>query len=389
VEAVDEGEVLELLVPEGAEEVPVNAVIARLKGEDEAAARAVAAPAPTSSAPAASAAPAPAPAAAPVTGVPPAGVPAPASGGRVKASPLARKVAALRGVALETLRGTGPGGRIVRADVEAAAGLVSSPGVLPAPAPAAEAAPAQPAAPAPAAVPAPLLPGAPPFETVKLSTMRKTIARRLTESKTTIPHFYLSIDCRLDALLALRTELNAALAGQGVKLSVNDFLVKALALALEQVPEANVSFAGDSLRRFARADISVAVAIPGGLITPVVRDAASRRLSHIATEMKDLAARARDGKLKPEEYSGGTASLSNLGMYGIDSFAAVINPPEGMILAVGAGARRPWAEGDALVAATVLSATGSFDHRAIDGAVGAQLMQAFRTAVEAPLAMLA
>ena len=233
VEAVDEGEVLELLVPEGAEEVPVNAVIARLKGEDEAAARAVAAPAPTSSAPAASAAPAPAPAAAPVTGVPPAGVPAPASGGRVKASPLARKVAALRGVALETLRGTGPGGRIVRADVEAAAGLVSSPGVLPAPAPAAEAAPAQPAAPAPAAVPAPLLPGAPPFETVKLSTMRKTIARRLTESKTTIPHFYLSIDCRLDALLALRTELNAALAGQGVKLSVNDFLVKALALALD------------------------------------------------------------------------------------------------------------------------------------------------------------
>jgi pyruvate dehydrogenase E2 component (dihydrolipoamide acetyltransferase) len=219
--------------------------------------------------------------------------------------------------------------------------------------------------------------------------MRKTIARRLTESKQTVPHFYLTVDVRLDALLKLRGELNKALNAQGVKLSVNDMLVKALGLALVQVPDANVSFAGDVLRRFARADVSVAVAIPGGLITPVIRDAASKRLSMIATEMKDLAARAKDGKLQPPEYTGGTASISNLGMFGIKQFDAVINPPEGLILAVGAGEKRPYVVDDALAIATVMSATGSFDHRAIDGAVGAEFMSAFKALVENPLGMLA
>jgi pyruvate dehydrogenase E2 component (dihydrolipoamide acetyltransferase) len=219
--------------------------------------------------------------------------------------------------------------------------------------------------------------------------MRKTIARRLTEAKQTVPHYYLTVDVRLDALLKLRAELNAALEGQGVKLSVNDFLVKALGLALLRVPDANVSFAGDHMRRFARADVSVAVAIPGGLITPVVRDAANKRLSQIAADMKDLAARARYGKLQPPEYTGGTASLSNLGMYGIKQFDAVINPPEGLILAVGAGEKRPYVVDDALAIATVMSATGSFDHRAIDGAVGAEFLSAFKVLVEAPMAMLA
>ncbi|WP_448581528.1 pyruvate dehydrogenase complex dihydrolipoamide acetyltransferase [Thermaurantiacus sp.] len=384
VEAVDEGEVLELLVPEGAEDVKVNAVIARLKGESE--------PAPKPAAPA----PAPYPAtAAPVaatvvlaSAMPPAPV---SEGTRRKASPLARRMAAELGVDLASVAGSGPGGRIVRADVEAAAGRAPAAGVLPAPpAAAAGSAPARsvPAAAAPVPAP-PLADGLPPFETVKLSNMRKTIARRLSESKTTVPHFYLTVDCRLDALLALRAELNAALAPRGVKLSVNDMLIKALGLALEAVPDANVRFAGDALYRFARADVSVAVAIPGGLVTPVIRDAGGKRLSAIATEMKDLAARAKAGKLKPEEYQGGTASLSNLGMYGIREFAAVINPPEGLILAIGAGEKRPWVDGDALAVATVMSVTGSFDHRAIDGAVGAEFLAAFRALVEAPLGMLA
>ncbi len=393
VEAVDEGEVLELLVPEGTEEVRVNAVIARLAGEGEPAAAPPPAPAPAQPAPAQPAPAQPGPAQ-PAPAQPPAGPPvaaaAPAphpAGGRIRASPLARRVAANLGVDLAGVSGTGPGGRIVRADVEAAAGRAPQPGVLPAPPGAAV--PEAAAAPSP---PAPALPpadGLPPFDTVRLSNMRKTIARRLTEAKTSIPHFYLTVDCRLDALLALRAELNRALEPRGVKLSVNDMLVKALGLALEAVPDANVSYAGDSLRKFARADVSVAVAIPGGLITPVIRDAGGKRLSAIATEMKALAARAKEGRLKPEEYSGGTASLSNLGMYGIREFAAVINPPEGLILAVGAGEKRPFVEGDSLRVATLMTVTGSFDHRAIDGAVGAEFLAAFRALVEAPLGMLA
>ena len=228
-----------------------------------------------------------------------------------------------------------------------------------------------------------------PHEDAKLNNIRKVIARRLTEAKQTIPHIYLTVDVKLDALLKLRGELNAALASQGVKLSVNDLLIKALAKALVQVPKCNVSFGGDVLRTFSRADISVAVAAPSGLITPIIVDAGSKSVSAIATEMKSLADKAREGKLQPHEYQGGTASLSNLGMFGIRQFDAVINPPQAMILAVGAGEPRPYVVDGALAVATVMSATGSFDHRAIDGADGAQLMSAFKALVESPLGLVA
>jgi len=228
-----------------------------------------------------------------------------------------------------------------------------------------------------------------PHEATKLSNIRKTIARRLTESKQQVPHIYLTVDVRLDALLRLRGDLNASLAARGVKLSVNDLLIKALAVSLIQVPKCNVMFTPDQLISFSRADISVAVSTPTGLITPIITAADTASLSTISTRMKDLAARARDGKLQPEEYQGGTASISNMGMYGIKQFDAVINPPQGMILAVGAGEKRPYVIDDALGVATVMSATGSFDHRAIDGADGAELMQAFKALVESPLAMLA
>lgn len=383
VEAIDAGTITEILVDEGTEDVKVNAVIARLtvEGEEEAPrkpARATPSEQPeekqqTEEAPDAGAsAPADEPGQTPAPKAPSAD-----SGRRHIASPLARRIARQLNVDLGQVRGTGPHGRIVKADVEAAAKD--------------EARTADDRAPrqaAPAARPTAAPPTDVPHEVVKLSNMRKTIARRLTESKQTVPHYYLTIDIRLDALLKLRGELNASLAGQGVKLSVNDLLVKALGLALGQVPDANVSFAGDSMRKFSRADVSVAVAIPGGLITPVVRDVGNKRLSLIATEMQDLAARAREGKLQPAEYTGGTASLSNLGMYGIKQFDAVINPPEGLIIAVGAGEKRSWVVDDTLGIATILSATGSFDHRAIDGAVGAELMQAFKTLLEQPLSLL-
>jgi pyruvate dehydrogenase E2 component (dihydrolipoamide acetyltransferase) len=228
-----------------------------------------------------------------------------------------------------------------------------------------------------------------PHEAIKLSNMRKTIARRLTESKQQVPHIYLTVDIQLDALLKLRGELNAGLESRGVKLSVNDLLIKALAQALIEVPECNVSFAGDQLIKYSRADISVAVSIPAGLITPIIVGADTKSVSAISTEMKDLAGRAKEGKLQPPEYQGGTASLSNMGMYGIKQFEAVINPPQGMIMAIGAGEKRPHIVNDSLQIATVMSATGSFDHRAIDGADGAKLMQAFKRLVENPLGMLA
>jgi len=219
--------------------------------------------------------------------------------------------------------------------------------------------------------------------------MRKTIARRLTESKQQVPHIYLTVDVQLDKLLKLRGELNAGLASRNVKLSVNDLLIKALGVALIQVPECNVQFAGDQMLQFKRADISVAVSIPGGLITPIVTGADGKGVAAISSEMKDLATRAKDGKLKPEEYQGGTASLSNMGMFGIKQFEAVINPPQGMIMAIGAGEKRPFVIDDSLQIATVMSATGSFDHRAIDGADGARLMQVFKELVENPIGMLA
>ncbi|AGH49363.1 pyruvate dehydrogenase E2 component [Sphingomonas sp. MM-1] len=383
-EAVDEGTIAKIVIPEGTDGVKVGEVIALIAGEGEdASAAASSAPAPKAEkpaeAPAPKAEPATAKAEAPKADAPrPAAQPA-ASGDRVKASPLARRIAQAQGIDLAAVTGSGPHGRIVKADVEGV-----KPGAA-APAAAAGAPAAQPApAPAPAAAPAGI-----PAETIKLSNMRKTIAKRLTESKQTVPHYYLTIDCNLDALLKLRGELNAGLEGRGVKLSVNDLLIKALGVALAEVPDANVQFAGDNLVKFQRSDISMAVAIPGGLITPVITDVVNKPLSRIATEAKDLAARAREGKLAPEEYQGGTASISNLGMFGIKQFDAVINPPQGMILAVGAGEKRPYVVNDALAIATVMTATGSFDHRAIDGAVGAELMAAFKRLVEKPLGMLA
>ena len=404
VESIDEGEVAELLVAEGAENIPVGAVILRLKGEGEVAD----APAtalrqaqgergdepgntpkqkPVRTEPVeARAAEAPA---RPSTSLGTSGDGAKSAGSRVIASPLARRIAAAKGLDLAGLKGSGPGGRIVKADVEGAAA---------APAPARPAAAAAPEAPVPAAAaasaPPPVAAIGPPFTDIphvaeKLSNVRKVIARRLTEAKATVPHYYLTLDVRLDALLKLRGELNAALEPRGVKLSVNDMLVKALAVALLETPRCNVSFAGDQLLVYSRADISVAVAAPSGLITPIIVDAGAKSLSAIATSMKALAEKARAGKLQPHEYQGGTASLSNLGMYGIKQFDAVINPPQGMILAVGAGEKRPWVEGEALTVATVMTATGSFDHRAIDGADGAQLMAAFKRLVEAPLGLVA
>jgi pyruvate dehydrogenase E2 component (dihydrolipoamide acetyltransferase) len=280
----------------------------------------------------------------------------------------------------------------VKADIEGAkdssAPVAPAKAAAPAPAPAAAAPAPKPAAPAAA-------PGVQtndfgiPYTAQKLNNVRKVIARRLTEAKQSIPHIYLTVDVRLDPLLAMRAELNKALERDGVKLSVNDLVIKALAKALLQVPKCNVSFAGDQLHSFTRADISVAVAAPSGLITPIIVDAGSKPVSVIATEMKDLAARAREQKLKPEEYQGGTASLSNLGMFGIKNFDAVINPPQGMILAVGAGEQRPYVIDGQLQVATVMSVTGSFDHRAIDGSDGAELMQSFKHLIEHPLALLA
>jgi pyruvate dehydrogenase E2 component (dihydrolipoyllysine-residue acetyltransferase) len=393
-EAVDEGKIAKILVPEGTDGVKVGAPIAILaaEGEDVSAAppKADTAPAeaPKAAAPAPKAdeTPKSPPAQAPVET--PAAPPQPAAaqraeGDRVKASPLARRLAQAQNVDLNALQGSGPGGRIVRADVDAAVG--KAPAAAPAGAPA--------AAPAPALGGHAVLPGvieqAIPHEAIKLSNIRKTIARRLTESKQQVPHIYLTVDIQLDALLKLRGELNAGLESRGVKLSVNDLLIKALAQALIEVPECNVSFAGDQLFKYSRADVSVAVSIPAGLITPIIVGADTKSVSAISAEMKDLAARAKEGKLQPTEYQGGTASLSNMGMYGIKQFEAVINPPQGMIMAIGAGEKRPYVINDSLQIATVMSATGSFDHRAIDGADGAKLMQAFKRLVESPLGMLA
>ena len=381
-EAVDEGKIAKILISEGSEGVKVGTVIAIIaeEGEDLAEAAQNDAAAPKADAkPKAKAAASAAPAADPAPAAKVDAVPAKQDGKRVKASPLARRIAEQSGIDLASLKGSGPNGRVVKADLEGAE--KGAPRAAQATAPAA-------AAPTPVA-PATAQDFGIPHEVVKLSGMRKTIARRLTESKQQVPHIYLTVDVQLDKLLKLRSELNAGLAGRGVKLSVNDLLIKALGVALVQVPECNVQFAGDQMLQFKRADISVAVSIPGGLITPIVTEADSKSVSAISTAMKDLASRAKDGKLAPEEYQGGTASLSNMGMFGIKQFEAVINPPQGMIMAIGAGEKRPFVVDDALQIATVMSATGSFDHRAIDGADGARLMQAFRELVENPLGMLA
>ncbi len=384
VEAVDEGVLAKILVDEGAEGVAVNTAIAVIleDGESESdlegfstgpapapaaapaavveAAPAAAAPQPAAAAPAAAAQPAAAAAVAPV---------AASSGGRVFASPLARRLAAQAGLDLAGVTGSGPGGRIVKADVEGA----KAGGVAPVAAAGVAAAPA--------------LEGDAPYELQPASTMRKVIAARLTESKQTVPHFYLTVDCEIDQLLNARKQMNE-IADGAFKVSVNDMVIKALAVALKKVPAANASWSSDGIRRYSRVDVSVAVAIEGGLITPVVRGAEHKGLKAIAEEMVVLAGKARDGKLVPEEYQGGTVSVSNMGMFGIKEFAAVINPPQGSILAIGAGQQRPVVHNGELAVATVMSCTLSADHRVVDGAVGAELLATFKKLVENPAAML-
>ena len=376
-EAVDEGVIIEILVAEGSEGVKVGTVIARIAGDNEDN---------EDVKPAAKAAtPAAAPAPKVEAAVAPALVAKAVAGDRVIASPLAKRLAAAQGIDLATIKGSGPNGRIVKADLDGVQPGTTAP--VPAQAPVPAAAPA--AAPMPAAAPAPIADFGIPHQAVKLSGMRKTIARRLTESKQQVPHIYLTVDIRLDALLKLRGELNASLAARAIKISVNDMLIKALGSALMQVPKCNVSFAGDQMLEYSRADISVAVSVPNGLITPIITDAGNKSISAVSTEMAALAAKAKDGKLQPHEYQGGTASLSNMGMMGIKQFEAVINPPQGMIMAIGAGEQRPYVVDGALAIATVMCATGSFDHRAIDGADGAMLMKMFKELIEAPLGLVA
>ncbi|HTO82354.1 MAG TPA: pyruvate dehydrogenase complex dihydrolipoamide acetyltransferase [Methylomirabilota bacterium] len=377
VEAVDEGTVGKIMVPAGSQGVKVNQVIALLLGEGEDAAALA-----KTGAPAAKAAPTPAPSAAPAPAAPQApaaqAAAAPAAkGDRVFASPLARRMAQQAGLDIARLNGSGPRGRIVKSDIEAALAR-GVPTAAPAAAPAA-------AKPAPAA-PTALVLGMPAFTEVPHSTMRKVIARRLVESKREAPHFYLTIDCNIDALLKLRQDINAK--REKDKISVNDLVIKAAALALKQVPAANASWTETAARLYQGADISVAVATPGGLITPIVRSADTKSIGTISGEMRDLAGRARENKLKPEEFQGGTFSVSNLGMFGIREFAAVINPPQGAILAVGAGEQRPIVKDGALAIATMMTCTLSVDHRVVDGAVGAEYLAAFKKLVEDPLTLL-
>ncbi|MET2826850.1 pyruvate dehydrogenase complex dihydrolipoamide acetyltransferase [Mesorhizobium shangrilense] len=411
VEAVDEGTVAKLVVPAGTEGVKVNALIAILAGEGEDAGAAAKgggdpasakAEAPKAESPKAETPKeAPKPAAAAAAPTPAKAEPAQAANGhaggeRTFASPLARRVAKDAGVDVSSVTGTGPHGRVVKADVDAAiagSGAKAAPAAKPAPAA------------APAAAPAPKVmsddqvlklfeQGS--YDLIPHDNMRKTIARRLVEAKSTIPHFYLTLDCELDALLALRTQLNAAAPTKktdkgespAYKLSVNDMVIKAMAMALKAVPDANASWTETAMVKHKHADVGVAVSIPGGLITPIIRKADEKTLSVISNEMKDLASRARSRKLKPEEYQGGTTAVSNLGMFGIKDFAAVINPPHATILAVGAGEQRAVVKNGEIKIATVMSVTLSTDHRAVDGALGAELLVAFKRLIENPMGML-
>ncbi len=367
LEAVEEGVLARLLVAAGSEGIPVNTPIALLleEGEDPSALDEALAQAPAQ-------APTPAPPspepAAPVPKRSPAPQP-PSPGHRLFASPLARRLAERAGLDLGRIQGSGPKGRIVKRDVEAAAtggALIALPAATP------EAIPGE------------------GYSEIPNTTMRKVIAQRLMASKRDIPHFYLTIDCRLDALLDLRRELNAkAPQGEGAyKVSINDFVVRAVALALRQVPAANATWTEDAVRRYRDIDVALAVATPGGLITPVIRNADNKGLADISREAKELAARAHQGKLMPEDYQGGGFTVSNLGMFGIKEFAAIINPPQSCILAVGAGERRPVVSDGALAIATVMTCTLSVDHRSVDGAIGAEFLAAFKGLVEDPLTML-
>jgi pyruvate dehydrogenase E2 component (dihydrolipoamide acetyltransferase) len=379
VEAVDEGKIGQIVVPEGAEGVKVNAVIAILLEEGETELPAGAAPAPTAapkSAPPAST-PAPAPAAKPATPAPAGPSPKPATaptGGRIFASPLAKRIATEKGIDLAAIKGSGPSGRIVKADVEHA-----QPTAAPKPAPAAK--------PAPTPTPQPVF-VAPGDTRVPHTSIRKVIARRMLESKQTVPHFYLTVELEIDALLAARQAINAVAEKKGTKVSVNDMMIKACAKALRDHPECNASWTEDEMIQYGAVDISVAVATDRGLITPIVRSADMKGLAQIASEMKDLAARAKVGKLRLEEFQGGGFTISNLGMFGIDSFAAIINPPQAMILAVGKGEERAVVRKGQVVVRNMMSCTLAVDHRVVDGAMGAQYLQTLRAYVEQPASML-
>ncbi len=389
-EAVDEGVIGKILVTDGTEGVKVNTPIAVLLEEGESADDIGDTPAPAKAeAPKEDAPKAEPDARAPETAAAP---PAPkgGDGNRIFASPLARRIAADKGLDLSGVTGSGPHGRIVKADVEGLSASDTPRAAASQPAEAAAAAPkaAAPAGPSADAI-ARMYEGRD-YEEVKLDGMRRTIAARLTEAKQTVPHFYLRRDIQLDALMAFRAQLNKQLEARGVKLSVNDFIIKACALALQEVPEANAVWAGDKVFKLKPSDVAVAVAIEGGLFTPVLKDAEMKSLSALSAEMKDLATRARDRKLAPHEYQGGSFAISNLGMFGIDNFDAVINPPHGAILAVGAGVKKPVVDAEGQVSvATVMSVTLSVDHRVIDGALGAQLLNAIKANLESPMTMLA
>jgi pyruvate dehydrogenase E2 component (dihydrolipoamide acetyltransferase) len=388
-EAVDDGRLGKILVPEGTQGIKVNQPIAVLLGEGEDPSaldkRAEKPATPVAAAPAAE----PLRAAEPR----PTAQPVPARGGngkgRIFASPLARRMAQQAGLNLAAITGSGPQGRIVKADIEAALSAERPPPAAPArpmARPVAQPQAAPPATPALSKERVLALAGNPPYTERPLTAMRRVIARRLTESKQTVPHFYLTVDCEIDELLKFRAELNGK--SDAYRISVNDFVIRAAALALRQVPAANASWSDEAILLWDTVDIAVAVALEDGLITPIVKNADRKGLAAIANETKDLAARARAGKLKLEEFQGGTFSISNLGMFGVRDFAAVINPPHGGILAVGAGEQRPVVKNGALAIATVMSCTLSCDHRAVDGAVGAQFLAAFKKLVEDPLTML-
>jgi len=398
-ESIDDGVLAKIVVPEGSQDVPVNQLIAVLaqEGEDPKAAASAAAaagkraqPAAAPATPAAKAEPAARPAAAPAAPSAPAAVPAAAAAhgasngaNRIFASPLARRLAKNANIELNRIRGSGPHGRIIARDVEAARSGQGQ-------APAAAGSFALPV-PSDDKIRALFEPGS--YDVIPHDNIRKVIARRLVEAKLTIPHFYLTLDCNIGKLLAAREEINAAAPKDkdgkpAYKLSVNDFVIKALALALQRVPDANVTWTEGGMLKHHRSDIGVAVAIPGGLITPVVRNAEAKSLSTISTEMKDFAARARARRLKPEEYQGGSSAVSNLGMYGIKDFAAVINPPHATILAVGAGEERAIVKDGKIEAAWIMSVTLSTDHRAVDGALGAELLGAFKALIENPVTMV-
>jgi pyruvate dehydrogenase E2 component (dihydrolipoamide acetyltransferase) len=389
VEAVDEGTLGKILVAEGTEGVAVNTPIALIleEGEDASALEGAATAAPAAPQPAAE--PAPAPEAAPAPASAPASAPAPAStsGARLFASPLARRMAQQNGLDVGAIAGSGPKGRVVKRDIEQA--IASGTGKSQA---ASAAAPQAAPAPAQASAPAftsddPVLANMPAFEAVPNSSMRKIIAKRLTESARDIPHFNVSADVELDALLALRKELNGK-DGADYKISVNDLIIKAVAVALKRQPDCNVAYTEDAILKFGRVDISVAVAVEGGLITPIIKNAGAKGLATISAEAKELAGKARDGKLQPEEFQGGTFTISNLGMFGVKSFNSIINPPQGGILSVGAGEARPVVKGGKLSVATVMSLTLAVDHRCIDGATAAAFMKELKAIVEDPIQLM-